>query len=65
MDVNDVLVQKDSANANYQHDVKLNPQETDSEDDINEDEGGENNKNYEIPLQETLCQSQRTSKQPA
>jgi hypothetical protein len=48
MDVNEMPIQKDRANRNYQHEVELIPQETDSEDDIDEDEDNE------ITVQETL-----------
>jgi hypothetical protein len=48
MDVNEMPIQKDRANSNYQHEVELIPQETDSEDDIDEDEDNE------ITVQETL-----------
>jgi hypothetical protein len=65
MDVNDMPIQKDSANTNYRHEVELNPQETDLEDDINEDEEFENNEDNRIPILETRCRSQRTIKQPS
>ena len=38
MDVNEMPIQKDRANTNFQHEIELIPQETDSEDDMDEDE---------------------------